>query len=150
MKKSKIIFSVIFWIISVLIMIAIFKFSADNAEESNEISTGLLDIVITYIGNFISHNVFREIAHFIEFAALGFFMTGAIYNTFNKLKFYIPLIPCVLYGVSDEIHQIFVPDRAFELVDILIDSSGALLGIMIFILIIHLIEKIKLKRSVKI
>ena len=147
MKKSKIILSVVFWIITALIMIAIFRFSADNAEESNKISMGLLDIVITYIGNFISHNVLREIAHFIEFTALGFFMTGAIFNTFDKLKFYIPLIPCVVYAVSDEIHQIFVPDRAFEIVDILIDSAGALLGILIFILIVKIIKS---KRSVKI
>ncbi len=31
----------------------------------------------------------------------------------------------VLYGISDEIHQLYVPFRACELKDILIDSAGS-------------------------
>ena len=38
-----------------------------------------------------------------------------------------------IYGLSDEIHQLFVPYRGFSLFDILADVMGCLLGIMIFI-----------------
>ena len=34
----------------------------------------------------------------------------------------------VLCAVGDEIHQIFVPGRAFQTSDILVDSAGALIG----------------------
>ncbi|MBO7376468.1 MAG: VanZ family protein, partial [Clostridia bacterium] len=41
---------------------------------------------------------------------------------------------CVLFAVSDEIHQIFVPGRAFEISDIVTDSAGVLIGcLLIFI-----------------
>lgn len=33
-----------------------------------------------------------------------------------------------LYGLSDEIHQMFVPLREFDLLDILSDTSGAIVG----------------------
>jgi len=45
-----------------------------------------------------------------------------------KKIFYITFILSSLYGVSDEIHQLFVPNRYFELLDIFTDSVGSLLG----------------------
>ena len=38
----------------------------------------------------------------------------------------------VLYSVTDEIHQMFVPGRACMFTDILIDSAGALTGVLLF------------------
>ena len=105
MKRSKIIGSIIFWLLTAAVMYIIFSFSSENGEQSKEVSEGVLSIIIEYLGNIVSHNVLRKIAHFTEYAALGFCMSGAVYFTFNKNKFYIPLIPCVLYAISDEIHQ---------------------------------------------
>ncbi|MBN2310867.1 MAG: VanZ family protein [Candidatus Hydrogenedentes bacterium] len=44
----------------------------------------------------------------------------------------IPIGFAALYGVSDEIHQAFVPTRTFDLVDIVADGAGALgvLGVL--------------------
>lgn len=41
-----------------------------------------------------------------------------------------------LYALSDEFHQLFVPGRAFQLSDLLLDSIGIILGFL-FILFIH-------------
>lgn len=38
----------------------------------------------------------------------------------------------VLYALSDEYHQIFVPGRNGTLVDLLVDASGALIGLLLF------------------
>ena len=100
MKRSKIIGSIIFWLLTAAVMYIIFSFSSENGEQSKEVSEGVLSIIIEYLGNIVSHNVLRKIAHFTEYAALGFCMSGAVYFTFNKNKFYIPLIPCVLYAIS--------------------------------------------------
>jgi len=41
------------------------------------------------------------------------------------------LLFCVLYGVSDELHQLFVPGRSFGVDDMLIDAAGGLVGALI-------------------
>ena len=107
LKKNKPL-AVIFWLLTAAVMVIIFMFSADTGEESEEVSQSLFGLLIDFIGRFISHDVLRKIAHFTEFAALGFCMTGAINYTFGKRNFLFPFIPCVLYAVSDEIHQYFV------------------------------------------
>jgi VanZ family protein len=35
------------------------------------------------------------------------------------------------YGLSDEIHQLFVPGRRFELLDLVADGVGGLLGALL-------------------
>lgn len=139
--KNKIL-AVISWIFAVTVAVIIFRFSCDTGKESAEVSAGLLSIIIEFIGKFISHNLLRKIAHFCEFAALGFFVAGGIKFSFDRNKFYIPLIPCVLYSLSDEIHQYFVPERACRVFDIFVDSCGSLTGILAFALLIFIIEKI--------
>ena len=134
--------AVIFWIMSAAVAVVIFKLSSDTADESAELSGNLLALIIEFIGRYISHNLLRKIAHFCEFAALGFFVSGAIRFTFDKTKIYYPLPVCVLYSVSDEIHQYFVPGRACRLFDVFVDSCGSLTGILVFLLLIFIILRI--------
>ena len=42
----------------------------------------------------------------------------------------IALGAAALYAVTDEVHQYFVPGRSCELRDVLVDTSGALTGIL--------------------
>ncbi len=146
LKKNKL-FAAVFWVLSLAVMVMIFTFSAATGEESEEVSQNLLSKIIEFIGNYISHNFLRKLAHFSEFAALGFCMTGAIHFTFGKRKFYLPLIPCVLYAVSDEIHQHFVPERACRVFDMFVDTCGIMTGIGIFLILILIISKITKKKE---
>ena len=57
---------------------------------------------------------------------------------------------CLLYAASDEIHQLFVPGRSGEVRDVMIDFSGAVLGIALSMLVFLLICRIKKKRNEKI
>ena len=145
--RKNIPFAILFMLMTIAVMFVIFRFSSATGEESEEVSQSLLSVIIEFIGNYISHNFLRKLAHFSEFAALGFFMAGTFHFASGKLKFYVPLIPCMLYAVSDEIHQHFVPDRACRIFDVFVDSSGSLTGIVIFILLIAIIRKITEKRS---
>jgi VanZ family protein len=42
---------------------------------------------------------------------------------------------CVGYGVLDELHQIPIPGRAFNVVDILCDALGAVIGVGLAVLV---------------
>ena len=65
-----------------------------------------------------------------------------MYNmTINyKNNIYIPIIICILYAISDEIHQLFVPGRSGQVSDVLLDTLGAFTGIMIYKLIYNKIK----------
>lgn len=41
------------------------------------------------------------------------------------VQFYFPIVFAVLYGISDEIHQLFVPSRSCDMMDALADLMGA-------------------------
>lgn len=140
LKKNKF-FAAVFWILSLAVMVMIFMFSSATGEESEAVSQNLLSKIIEFIGNYVSHNFLRKLAHFCEFAALGFCVTGAVHFTFGKRKFYVPLIPCILYAVSDEVHQHFVPERACRVFDMFVDTCGIMTGIGIFLLLILIISK---------
>lgn len=148
LKKKRIICGILL----VLWMSLIFVMSAQYADKSSDLSDGLVSKVIEVIyPNFerltvtqqsgithISTFIVRKAAHFFEYFVLGVFgiLTA---NTFNKYKFCTRVISaalfCVLYAVSDEIHQSFVPGRACRFTDVLIDSSGILTAIVIISLI---------------
>ena len=77
-----------------------------------------------------------KLLHFFAYAVLGAFFLRA-YKTLrvrNNLKLLIILsvLSSSLYGISDEIHQHFVPYRSFEYVDILADVLGSLFGVFIY------------------
>ena len=61
----------------------------------------------------------------------------------NKVlkKIETSLIVGVVYAVSDEIHQIFIPDRTASIIDVGIDSCGVLVGSLIVFLIFNVIKK---------
>jgi VanZ family protein len=48
----------------------------------------------------------------------------------------------VLYGITDEIHQYFVPNRLFDFYDIVANTAGAAVGMATIMIIIK--RKIKL------
>jgi VanZ family protein len=64
-------------------------------------------------------------AHIIEYAGLGFL----VYMTVRHPAW--AFVICVLYGVTDEFHQSFVPMRDAGLPDLLADAVGAAIGIAV-------------------
>ncbi|MCP4642451.1 MAG: VanZ family protein [bacterium] len=43
------------------------------------------------------------------------------------VQYAVPVVFAALYGLSDEIHQLFVPGRDFDPLDIVADAAGAVL-----------------------
>lgn len=137
MTKKKKAYIILSWVFVTAVMIFIFLMSSANGETSSDISNSLLMRIIELTGLDISSHFIRKAAHFSEFAALSFLLSNAVFATFNTKKATLIAFPLAcLYAVTDELHQLFSDGRACSVKDMLIDSSGALLGAIIFSLII--------------
>lgn len=101
--------------------------------------------------------VIRKGAHFTEYAILGLlsFATSITYiwkklpmhssseytKTFHlkRLRYgIISLIFTCIYAISDEVHQGFVAERSPAVLDVIIDTSGGLVGILAACFFIYL------------
>lgn len=83
----------------------------------------------------ILHTLVRKGAHFFLFVCLG--LSAGMWAGFlkNAKKYKLTFCACALYGALDETKQLFIDGRAFMVTDILIDSAGALVGIILAFLI---------------
>lgn len=74
-------------------------------------------------------DVLSSIAHFCEYTAFGALLANALRCHMPLRRACVVAIACAsLYGVSDEIHQLFVPERMCDPMDWLVDTLGASLG----------------------
>jgi len=74
--------------------------------------------------------------HFGAYGLLGILFFRA-YETlplkkFENLLIFISIVSAVLYGISDEIHQYFVPSRHADLMDVIANTIGSICGVYLF------------------
>jgi len=77
-----------------------------------------------------------KVVHFTAYALLGALFLRAFKTTRIKhnLKFilFLSILLSSLYGISDEIHQHFVPYRTADAMDALADITGSVFGVGVF------------------
>lgn len=143
----------------ILWMLLIFRFSAQNADQSSETSGGFAEFlakIIYHDFNIIDKPaqyilidkcqfIVRKTAHFTIYAILGILTFMAVRISKIKFPYLIAPVICLAYAASDEIHQYFVPGRSCELRDVCIDFSGSVLGIILISAVIMIIKKLKRK-----
>ncbi|GAG83877.1 unnamed protein product [marine sediment metagenome] len=75
-----------------------------------------------------------KIGHLLEYALFGYLLKRGFSNSprpkLSSYSSFLAVLTAFLYGVSDEIHQIFVPTRNPEVLDLLFDGIGAVLGVL--------------------
>jgi len=81
------------------------------------------------------HFITRKIAHFTEYAILGFLAARAFRTSprpaIRQRWFLICVTLIVVYALMDEYHQSFVPSRTASIFDSLIDMTGGLTALII-------------------
>ena len=79
---------------------------------------------------------FDKLLHTIEYAALGFLLVRGLKNSRLRLSRRNCILGAValatLYGMSDELHQYFVPQRHASLWDVFFDCIGSFIGSLIY------------------
>ncbi len=89
--------------------------------------------VLTGIENETNKKVIHKTAHIVAYAALAWFwwraLTAQRRTTWSILLTAFALT--TLYGISDEIHQLFVPGRYGKIFDVLFDAGGALMMVLL-------------------
>jgi len=136
------------WIVVVLWIVLIFTLSVQTSEQSAGLSTMVTEIIVkavlwvvpmdtdvrasdAIVAQF--HNIIRKFAHGGLYFVLGVLVINSYMKTGTKgFKAYIyALIFCVVYAVTDEVHQTFVVGRSGQISDIIIDTFGAIVGISV-------------------
>lgn len=129
----------------ILWMILIFNLSSQVAEQSNQLSTGITEIIVKIVERIVPqvdvdiyklNNMVRKSIHFFVYLILGLLIINALRASvvYGHRSIVLSLLICVLYAISDEVHQLFVPSRGGQVEDVLIDSAGVIVGIGVYLL----------------
>ena len=129
--KKRFVLSTAAWLLVLFCMGAIFALSAQVRTESAALSRGYLDIINEFLGTNISQNAVRKAAHAFEYFVLAVLIFNAASITWQKTRPVFTFVVTVLYAVTDEIHQYFVPGRGCRVRDVMIDAAGAAAGILL-------------------
>lgn len=123
--------------------IAIFSFSMQTGENSDEMSIGFLHKVVKVIApNLLDelealpqeqlstlNFLVRKAAHFTEYFLLGCLSMISLIQVNIPRKKLWGILYCILIAGMDELLQLFVSGRAGRFTDVFLDSIGAVCGI---------------------
>jgi VanZ family protein len=139
MRKILSIILVIVW------MALIFSFSNENGNKSSSLSVNIITNVVANFTNVkkgskemnkivttVSLPV-RKCAHFFLYFVLAFLVMNSLYifKVDKYILIYAGLI-CILFSISDEVHQLFIVGRSGNIKDVLLDSSASLISSYLF------------------
>lgn len=92
-----------------------------------------------------------KLAHLLEYAVLGvLFLVPLADGRLSQVTLKAAATAVVLstvYGVSDELHQAFTPDRTPDARDVLADGLGAALGVASVLLLRAVVTRVRAARA---
>lgn len=132
----KIFLRIVVLIPAIFMACLIFGFSAQNGSSSTGVSNRFIAMVFhTDNPEFIEkvEMPVRKLAHFTEYMIFSFtvYIALKVWQVSAKRIYFVTIILVGLFACSDEIHQLFVPERAGRIVDVIIDTMGAVAGMLI-------------------
>lgn len=114
----------------------IFFFSHQSGTESASLSGWFVERVtnLAPLEPEVVSLLVRKGAHVSEYAILGALLMWA-WRARSLRAALGPAAIGVLFAVSDEVHQAFVPGRAGQVSDVLIDSVGIAIGVILMVFV---------------
>ena len=164
MKKIKIkkitLLRILLFVLIATWAILVFAFSNQSGEES----TGLSRMVAQKVSSInpdaqflfrddykaeIAEPYIRKLAHFSEYGLGGvlFMCLFLTYEWSDRKRIGISILFGVWYAAFDEVHQLMVPDRSGNILDVGIDMLGFSTGVIFAMLVYKIILSIKQKKK---
>ncbi len=128
------------WIALITWLIIIFIFS--HQPNSGNTTYSIIENIIPTLkhSNWIDiiNYIIRKTAHITEYLILSLLTISLLkeYTKKEKIIIIINLIFCILYACSDEFHQSLIMGRTRKISDVLIDTIGIIIGLLLYILTI--------------
>lgn len=140
---------ILVWIPVLVTGILITGFSSQNGNESSGLSRKAANIIVCGLerADIISFTDYgqreqlietlqfpvRKCAHMTEYAVFTTFTYIALLadSINSKKRKYITFLIGFLLAASDELHQRFVPGRCGSIKDVIIDSAGCIIGLLL-------------------
>lgn len=165
MNKKRMI--VIAWFLVVLWMGVIFSFSNMNTNESNVKSKKTIEKVVDTTINTtnkikgfdesVKHDKMENIVEKLNkplrkcmHASVYFLLALLLIYALNissssfSYRYLLTILICFLYACTDEFHQLFVEGRTGQFVDVLIDTFGAIIGLLSYYIVCKLGKKVSI------
>jgi VanZ family protein len=133
----------IYWLPVGIWMCLIFTASSDKAsyQHSSRILGPFLHWLFPHLSDTVINNIiyfFRKCAHLTEYAILALLLWRAMRQPIRRDSrpwdwriARLSILIVALYAATDEFHQLFVPTRDAALHDVLIDTIGGSVGILL-------------------
>lgn len=135
-----------FIVLTIVWMGVIFYMSNQSASISSMHSGNTINIIskLPLIGNImdyltsinIGEFIVRKCAHMISYCILAILLFMSVYENDIKKTVIISFLGTFLYACSDEFHQLFIYGRSGEFRDVMIDSTGGIVGLLLIIFIV--------------
>lgn len=131
-----------YWLPVVVWMVLIYSASADTGSAQH--SSRIIEPILRWLFPHLDHATInlivflvRKCAHLTEYAVLGLLLWRALRQPtaedprpWDWRQAGVALLVTALYASSDEIHQLFVPHREGRLHDVVIDTAGAAVALL--------------------
>ena len=134
----------------------IFGFSSQDGETSGGISRNITNKILQFSNKYNAleqeekeqiadrtERIIRKIAHFSIYTLVGLLLMGLLstYKIKENWRIILSVLLGMIYAVSDEIHQSFIPGRTPQITDVYIDTLGVVLGVLLILLFIKIYDK---------
>ena len=124
------------WILLSTWMVVIFMLSNEVADSSSERSGVIVEVIsrsVSWSQDILTF-LTRKAAHIFIYFVLGILMFNVArdFRISNKRAVMLSVVFVMLYAITDEFHQSFVPGRSAELRDVLIDTVAGAMGTLVY------------------
>ncbi len=154
-QRASVRFRVIFFVLTAAMIGFAFVHSLMSAETSSIESSNALKLLYALlprlnIGIDLTEYLVRKLAHFSEFTVIGMLAATCAYS-FDRPRPYRYSVYVLFTGlaaaVTDETIQLFSEGRSGQITDVLIDFSGAAIGMIMMMLCFTLYIQIRKRKG---